>query len=116
MARLNKQTSVKNRRMNPPRPVFSSRGAVSPGHAGKLGLQAYFFPAAARFGPVFRAIFFTKNALARLQKTAKTKKHSLERPAKTPWMLATGKNRSMNQLPAPCSCLHSADGTLHRNS
>jgi hypothetical protein len=30
MARHNKQTSVKNRRMNPPRPASSNRGTVSP--------------------------------------------------------------------------------------
>jgi hypothetical protein len=30
MARHNKQTSVKNRRMNPPRPAYSNCGTVSP--------------------------------------------------------------------------------------
>jgi hypothetical protein len=39
MARHNKQTSVKNRRMNPPRPALSSRGTVTPEMIGKIGLK-----------------------------------------------------------------------------
>jgi hypothetical protein len=39
MARQNKQTSVKNRRMNPPRPALSSRGTVTPEIIGKIGLK-----------------------------------------------------------------------------
>jgi hypothetical protein len=39
MARHNKQTSVKNRRMNPPRPALSSRGTVTPEPVGKIGLK-----------------------------------------------------------------------------
>jgi len=39
MARHNKQTSVKNRRMNPPRPALSSRGTVTPEKIGKIGLK-----------------------------------------------------------------------------
>jgi hypothetical protein len=39
MARHNKQTSVKNRRMNPPRPALSSRRTVTPEIIGKIGLK-----------------------------------------------------------------------------
>jgi hypothetical protein len=42
IARHNKQTSVKNRRMNPPRPALSNRGTVPPDTIGKIGLQANF--------------------------------------------------------------------------
>jgi hypothetical protein len=35
MATHNKQTSVKNRRMNPPRPASSNRGTVSPNDVKK---------------------------------------------------------------------------------
>jgi hypothetical protein len=39
MARHNKQTSVKNRRMNPPRPALSSHGTVTPEMIGKIRLK-----------------------------------------------------------------------------
>jgi len=40
MARNNKQTSVKNRRMNPPRPALQNRGTVFPEPVGNLELRA----------------------------------------------------------------------------
>jgi hypothetical protein len=42
MASNNKQTSVRNRRMNPPRPALSNRGTVYRKAVGKPELQANF--------------------------------------------------------------------------
>jgi len=42
IARHNKQTSVKNRRMNPPRPALSNCGTVTPDNIGKNSVIANF--------------------------------------------------------------------------
>jgi hypothetical protein len=46
MARHNKQTSVRNRRMKPPRPALSNRGTVSSEPIGDLGYREHSLAAA----------------------------------------------------------------------
>jgi hypothetical protein len=67
MARNNKQTSVKNRRMNPPRPALSNSETVPPEPVGKLRLQANF-PSPSLLFAILNRSFFTKEISATRKK------------------------------------------------
>jgi hypothetical protein len=83
MARHNKQTSVKNRRMNPPRPASSNRGTAYPEPVGKSELPANFpSPSPAFAGP--ERLILRERAHARLKKAAENGNALSERPANMP--------------------------------
>jgi hypothetical protein len=74
MARHNKQTSVKNRRMNPPRPASSNHGTAYPEPVGKSELRANFHFALPAFAGSER-FFLCGRAHARLKKLRKMEMH-----------------------------------------
>jgi hypothetical protein len=105
MARHNKQTSVKNRRMNPPRPASSNCGTAYPEPVGKSELPANF-PAACSARLILR-----ERDHARPKKPRK-EEISLFRPLEWPANLPRIACRRSNppQRPTPGATLSAADG------